>query len=162
VAAIAQIHLHPSVLPQLCSLLRYDPPSNPGPYDPPCYLAPIAAWADRVRRNPHYRWTGPLHYINALDDHPSETCAFPGDQGWAGIHAHNVISAIGNTTKTLVNFAEGDEEYDDYANDALKFFVHFLGDMHMPLHLSGREKGGNGVKVLFDGRVSSKHFALLN
>lgn len=26
----------------------------------------------------------------------------------------------------------------------LRFLTHFVGDMHQPLHLSGRDKGGNG------------------
>lgn len=50
------------------------------------------------------------------------------------------------------------ESDDGGAQDALKFLIHFLGDMHMPLHLTGRDRGGNGIKVSFDGRVTSKLF----
>src|SRR6516164_1365741 len=35
---------------------------------------------------------------------------------------------------------------------ALKFVLHFVGDMHQPLHAAdNRDKGGNGVKVMVDG-----------
>jgi hypothetical protein len=35
---------------------------------------------------------------------------------------------------------------------ALKFLLHFVGDMHRPLHASDHDdKGGNGVKVMVDG-----------
>ncbi|CAL1708981.1 unnamed protein product [Somion occarium] len=39
----------------------------------------------------------------------------------------------------------------------MKFLIHFIGDMHMPLHLTGRYRGGNGAKVTFDGRVTNLH-----
>jgi hypothetical protein len=26
---------------------------------------------------------------------------------------------------------------------ALRYLVHFMGDLHMPLHLTGRDRGGN-------------------
>jgi hypothetical protein len=35
---------------------------------------------------------------------------------------------------------------------ALKFLLHFVGDMHQPLHSSDHnDKGGNSVKVTVDG-----------
>jgi len=46
---------------------------------------------------------------------------------------------------------------DDAANEALKFLIHFMGDMHMPLHLTGRDRGGNSNKVLFNHRQTNLH-----
>lgn len=43
----------------------------------------------------------------------------------------------------------------ELAQEALKFLIHFIGDMHQPLHLSGRDRGGNGDKVHWDNRVTS-------
>ena len=43
------------------------------------------------------------------------------------------------------------------AEEALKFLVHWMGDMHQPLHMSGREKGGNGAKVAWNGRSTSEY-----
>lgn len=156
VATIAQIHLHPTVLPKLCSILNF---KSTNPNEPECHLAPIAAWADRVRYK--YRWTAPLHYVEGKDDYPSETCAFPGDHGWVNGPGKNLLAAIRNVTSILEEWDGGEEEIDSPTNQALKFLVHFYGDLHMPLHLAGRARGGNGIKVLFDGRNTSKDEILL-
>ncbi|KAK1218372.1 hypothetical protein PQX77_018934 [Marasmius sp. AFHP31] len=151
VATIAQIHLHPTVLPTICEILNF---TSTNPNEPECHLAPIAAWADKSRYK--MRWSAQMHYVGALDDYPSQTCAFPGDRGWAGRRNINVLGAIRNTTGLLEGYMN--QERDIYAaNEALKFLVHFLGDLHMPLHLTGRDRGGNSIKVLFDGRQTNLH-----
>jgi hypothetical protein len=38
---------------------------------------------------------------------------------------------------------------------AMYFRFFTIGDLHQPLHLTGRERGGNGDPVLFDGRHMS-------
>jgi len=161
VATIAQIHLHPSVLPVLCDILnpptsRFSPASYFSSAYPPCHLASIASWADKVRGSPAYRYTAPLHYVGALDDFPGESCAFPGPRGWAGRRDMNVLAAVGNKTAIFADFLSGEQGLQE-GEEALKFLVHFVGDMHMPLHLTGRERGGNGAKVTFDGRVTNLH-----
>jgi hypothetical protein len=158
VATIAQIHLHPSVFPSLCELLGYTPPDEPAPgADETCHLAPVATWADRVRFK--MRWSAGLHYIGALDDFPSSQCVFPGERGWADKENHNILGGIKNVTGILEEWVDGGEE-DGRANEALKFLVHFVGDLHQPLHLTGRARGGNGVPVLFDNRSTSKSYLL--
>jgi len=158
VATIAQIHLHPSVLPTLCDILDF---TSRNPNEPQCHLAPIASWADRLRYK--MRWSAAMHYIGALDDYPSQSCLFPGTRGWAGSKNINVLGAIRNDSNILEHWVEDIKlrrDTDDghgTANEALKFLVHFLGDMHMPLHLTGRDRGGNSDKVRFDGRQSNLH-----
>ncbi|KAJ7858444.1 phospholipase C/P1 nuclease domain-containing protein [Mycena leptocephala] len=157
-ATIAQIHLHPSVFPNMCAVLNF---TSTNPNEPQCHLAPVATWADKLRYK--MRWSASLHYIGALDDHPSQTCVFPGTRGWAGKQDGNVLGAIRNVT----NILEDSVYYSkmgkmsgypyDTANEALKFLIHFMGDMHMPLHLTGRDRGGNSDKVLFNGRQSNLH-----
>ncbi|EMD34841.1 hypothetical protein CERSUDRAFT_117049 [Gelatoporia subvermispora B] len=166
VATIAQAHLLPSVLPTLCDLL-YLPSSDadalPRPakedlsLQPPCYLAPIAAWADRVKRQPQYRYTSVLHYVNAVDDSPAEKCAYPGPHGWQGRAHQNVLGAVRNTTGILQRFFQEESGDPAEAADALRFLVHYVGDMHQPLHLAGRLRGGNGARVRFEGRITSLH-----
>lgn len=154
VATIAQIHLHPTTLPKLCSILNFT--SNPNPNEPACNIATIATWADRVRYLPQYRWTASLHYVNGKDDYPSQTCAFPGSGGWKGGRGKNLLAGIRNVTGILQTSDGEEEEIGSPVNEALKFLVHFMGDLHMPLHLAGRERGGNGIHVLFDGRHTSE------
>ncbi|KAJ7140513.1 phospholipase C/P1 nuclease domain-containing protein [Mycena crocata] len=157
-ATIAQIHLHPSVMPTMCTILNF---TSTNPNEPQCHLAPVATWADKLRYK--MRWSASLHYIGARDDHPSQTCAFPGTRGWAGRQGGNVIGAIRNVTTILEDSvyhgkAGRMSSYQfDAANEALKFLIHFMGDMHMPLHLTGRDRGGNSDKVLFSGRQTNLH-----
>jgi len=154
------MHLHPSVLPKLCAILDRDATD----YDASCHLATVAAWADRIRNQPKYRWTGPLHYIGATDDFPSSSCAFPGPHGWKGRTHINILNGIHNVTTVLRDYQDRQHagaptvDVAGYVQDALKFLIHFLGDMHQPLHLTGRDRGGNGVKVSFDERVTSMSF----
>ncbi|KAI0052064.1 phospholipase C/P1 nuclease [Auriscalpium vulgare] len=153
-ATIAQIHLDPRVLPVLCSILYPD-----SDISQPCNLASVASWADKIRYRA--RWSAPLHYVGALGDHPSDTCMFPGTRGWAGHEGGNVLSAIRNVTTILDDFVQAGAartaDDTDLAQEALKFLIHFVGDMHQPLHLTGRDRGGNGVKVSWDGRVTNLH-----
>ncbi|WVW83859.1 hypothetical protein I302_105881 [Kwoniella bestiolae CBS 10118] len=139
VATIAQIHLHPSTRQKLCDIL---------PAEANCHLAPIAAWADQVRNR--YRNTAPMHYINGIDDFPPEKCAF-GEHGWANEDV-NVVTAIQNFTRTIM---DGKSAQD--IDIPLRFLVHFVGDMHQPLHLTGRDKGGNGAQFRFEGRQRNLH-----
>ncbi|EJD43369.1 phospholipase C/P1 nuclease [Auricularia subglabra TFB-10046 SS5] len=141
VATIAQIYLHPSALSSVCAIL--------GQRFEECQLSRVATWADRVRGLPQFRWSGALHYVNPLGDHPAERCTF-GEEGWVGREGGNVLAAVRNVTDWLVEGQEG-------ADEALRFLVHFLGDLHMPLHLTGRDKGGNGVKVHFGTRSTNLH-----
>jgi len=137
VATIAQMHLHPSAVDKLCDVL---------PNYASCHLAPVAAWADKIRR--FQPWSSHMHYIGDVKDHPSQHCAF-GENGWEDERA-NVLAAIRNTTSWIQDQRAGQEE-------ALKFLIHFIGDLHMPLHLTGRDRGGNDMKVRFDGRITNLH-----
>ncbi|KIJ29270.1 hypothetical protein M422DRAFT_37004 [Sphaerobolus stellatus SS14] len=138
VADIAQMHLFPSAREALCSVL---------PDYAKCQLGPVAAWADKIKyRN---RWSSELHYVNGIGDHPGNHCVF-GEEGWMGKPGINLLGGIRNTTDWMKDGKPGAEE-------ALKFFVHFLGDMHMPLHLTGRAKGGNGISVKWNRRTVKFH-----
>ncbi|GAA5995587.1 S1/P1 nuclease [Rhodotorula paludigena] len=159
VATLAEIHLHPSVLAFLRSPdSRLVPPSAAG------HLAPLATWADRIRMVPAYRgWSGALHYTSWEGDHPPEVCAWPGrgegegeargeDDDEEGGHWHSdldVLHAISNYTTRLA------DNPDDW--EAFRFVLHFLGDVHQPMHLTSRERGGNGDFVLWEGRRSNLH-----
>lgn len=42
-------------------------------------------------------------------------------------------------------------------DEDLRFLVHFMGDLHQPLHLTGKLKGGNGAWVKWFGRSQKLH-----
>jgi hypothetical protein len=145
VATIAQMYLHPTVLPTVCDILN----------ETNCHLASISTWADKNRFR--MRWSAPLHYIGAVDDHPPNDCAYPGLNGWQEAKNKNVLDAIKNVTGLLEDWVNHDAS-NDTANEALKFLVHFMGDMHQPMHLTSRDRGGNSAMVIWDKRQTSKFF----
>jgi len=102
------------------------------------------------------RWSAALHYVGAIDDHPSQVCAFAGEHKWAGKPEINVLDAIKNSTSLLQAWVDNDAS-DAVATEAVKFLIHFVGDMHQPLHLTGRDRGGNSISVLFDRRHTNLH-----
>ncbi|KAG9096212.1 hypothetical protein FRC06_008905, partial [Ceratobasidium sp. 370] len=139
-ATIAQIHLLPSTKLAICSIL---------PRSSNCSLASIATWADDVKKQPEWTWSANLHFVNGLDDHPPENCTFI-KYGWSA--DQNILRGIVNTTRQ-VKSSHGDQR-----DTSLRFLTHYLGDLHQPLHLTGRDAGGNQVPVIFAGQNASFHF----
>lgn len=101
--------------------------------------AQIASWADQVRRE--RKETGPWHYV----DVPVEARAF--DAAQDGRHGNNVINKIEDFKAVLKDPKSSKPD----RTEALKFLVHFVGDLHQPLHCAERnqDKGGNGRLVFF-------------
>lgn len=153
VATIAQTQLHPAVREQLCHILpnytRY-PSHWPATHsDQPhahCHLAVLAGWPDTIRSR--YPWSGQLHYVNPVDDHPPSQCLF-GETGWTS--QDNVLTSLVNYTSRVVSETGWERDM------ALRFMVHLFGDAHQPLHLTGRARGGNDVWVHFEGRKARLH-----
>jgi len=140
------MYVKPDILKTVCELLQ-EPRAN-------CHLAPISTWADKHRT----AWSAPLHYANPLGDDPGETCNFPGKGGWDGKKNANVLDAIKNVTSVLQRWVDK-EASEAAASEALKFLVHFVGDMHQPMHLVAKAKGGNLVKVLFGDETSENYYS---
>ncbi|KAI7376101.1 hypothetical protein KC336_g19874, partial [Hortaea werneckii] len=42
-------------------------------------------------------------------------------------------------------------------NEAFKFLLHFVGDLHQPLHTEALDRGGNQIQVKFDNRHYNLH-----
>lgn len=107
------------------------------------YLANIASWADDYRSTTAGKWSAPLHFIDA-EDNPPTACNVDYNRDCG---SGCVVSAIANYTQRV-----GDGRLSSaHKAEALKFLVHFLGDVTQPLHDEAMEKGGNDIKVTFDG-----------
>jgi len=121
-----------------------------------------ATWADEVRsaRPETYNW----HFVDIrvpFDTYvPARDCP-PTDRGDC------VIAALSRLRAAVVDLSRPAAE----RTEALKFIVHFVGDLHQPLHASdNNDRGGNDVRVLplrgEDGRNTNLHAvwdtALLN
>ena len=103
-------------------------------------LGGVASWADEVRPEDAWKHTSPWHYVNIRDGEchyaPARDCA----------NGDCVIAAINAQLKVL-----SDKQQPRQARiEALKFVVHFIGDVHQPLHASGRaDRGGNDYQINF-------------
>ncbi|KAH8660176.1 putative nuclease PA3 [Xylariales sp. PMI_506] len=108
------------------------------------YLANIASWADTYRATTAGAWSAPFHFIDAEDSPPTDcNVDYDRDCGSTGCS----ISAIANYTQRV---ADGRLSAAN-TQQALKFLVHFIGDITQPLHDEALEVGGNDIIVTFDG-----------
>jgi hypothetical protein len=105
-------------------------------------LADASNWADRVRDNPAYDWSKPMHHINV--PRPANKVDLSRDCNNDGC----VIAAITRYAGVL----RDRKAPRDQRIEALKFLVHFVGDVHQPLHVSyADDRGGNQIKVTWFG-----------
>lgn len=140
VGALAEGELGPEAKRELARLLK-------GETDPT--LAGIANWADDVRANdPDLgRRSAPWHYVN-LGEHG---CTYVASRDCPG--GDCVVEAIRRQSAILADRTRPLPE----RRQALKFVVHFVGDVHQPLHTGfARDRGGNTVQLRVSGSPSSE------
>ncbi|CAI6333132.1 unnamed protein product [Periconia digitata] len=141
VALIAQSFLSPQTVNFTQSLLN-DTSST--------FLANVATWADSYRKEPGGEFSGVYHYIDALDSPPA-SCDVDYDRDCP--EEGCIVSAIANYTTRVqssnVSFAERQK--------ALKWIIHFVGDIHQPLHVENLAVGGNLINVTFEGASANLH-----
>ncbi|KAK3386150.1 S1/P1 nuclease [Podospora didyma] len=111
------------------------------------FIGSIASWADSYRYEAGGAFSSPFHYIDALDNPPySCDVNFERDCTEEGC----IVSAIMNYTNI---------QRTQHEPSSLKFVVHFLGDIHQPLHDENYGAGGNNITVLVDGVTWKLHAA---
>lgn len=149
VALVAMKHLQPQVAEQVNAILAASPVSatlkrfcrTSGL--PP--IAEVASWADDVRSEQPD--TGPYHFIdiplNATRD------------------KYDISQACQQTcvVDVITKFAQQLKTSSDPKTraDALRFLIHFVGDIHQPLHdETNGDRGGNCVPVEYEGEAPRK------
>jgi hypothetical protein len=127
VATIAEARLSPRAKAGVQELLGGDS------------LSDVANWADEIRkeRNETSTW----HYV----DIPYEMTGY--DKERDGKNGNNVADKIVEFADVLNDRKQPKET----RVEALKFLVHFIGDIHQPLHCAERneDRGGNTRLVFF-------------
>ena len=115
------------------------------------YLANVATWADSYRYTAAGKFSAPFHFIDA-EDNPPSSCSvdFDRDCGSEGCS----VSAIANYTQRV---QEPSSLSAQEVNYALRFLIHFLGDITQPLHDEALEVGGNDIDVTFDDESTNLH-----
>jgi hypothetical protein len=103
-------------------------------------MVQVSSWADDIR--PSRRETGPWHFVDipigsagydAARDCPDNNCVVAQIDRDQGIIADKSLAQ-------------------PIRAEALKFLIHFVGDVHQPLHASNNnDRGGNEVHVIVGG-----------
>ncbi|WP_090753091.1 S1/P1 nuclease [Nonlabens sp. Hel1_33_55] len=122
--AIAQKHLNRKAKKAIADLLDGES------------LAFVSTYADEIKSDGQYRSYGPWHYVNVPFDQTYET------------HEHNdegdVIQGIDKCIEILKSetATKADKAFH------LRLLVHFVGDLHQPMHVGiAEDKGGNDFQV---------------
>jgi hypothetical protein len=159
VALIAQQCLTSTTKKTVDAMLAADSDSLT-PHD----FASEATWADKYRdennRHDHYQETQNWHFTDIEIDSPDLTTACFGRPPLPS----NTLASNGPPTACAVDkVKQFGAELADRATDteerlmALKFVLHFVGDLHQPLHSSDhKDYGGNQIKVTVDGFTHTK------
>lgn len=141
IALIARAELTPAVRAKVDAILATDPDTltEPG-------MAPRATWADAWRGAGH-RETAEWHFVDIELDHPDLAGACfgfpPGAVPASAGPAHDcVVDKVREFAAELGDPATTPAE----RLLALKYLLHFVGDIHQPLHASdNQDRGGNCV-----------------
>lgn len=140
VAEIAQRHLTKKATRNLEKLIGKSP------------LAFWANWPDFIKSDTTNKWkqTGPWHYVD-LPGHISEEDFI---EGLHDLDHKSLYSQIPEMESILSNKNLPLEQ----RRIALRFLIHFVGDLHQPLHV-GRDEdaGGNKIKVTWFGHPTNLH-----
>jgi hypothetical protein len=109
-------------------------------------IAELASWPDEIR---HARPdTGPWHYVDIPLDARHLDMARDCPKGQC------IVASLEGFEVVLQDPRASPEQ----RKEALLFVVHFVGDLHQPLHSEdNHDKGGNDVKVVFHGRPTNLH-----
>lgn len=128
VAMLAEERLTPTARAAVREILQGQP------------LLEVASWADHIRN----QQTAPWHYVNMEID---ETRYDPNR------HCPNRQCVIGQIERFQITLADTSIN-PGKRRKALKYLVHFVGDLHQPLHAGQHhDRGGNDVKVEFLGQT---------
>jgi hypothetical protein len=131
-------------------------------------LAQIAAWPDFIRSEKNWEFLDTWHYATIED---GQRLAEVLDAAAATPEPDNVVEAIGFFAGILGGDGEkarlfrermAKEEVEPLEGSleltALAFLVHFVGDVHQPLHVGrGGDRGANQIKVNWFGELSNLH-----
>jgi hypothetical protein len=103
-----------------------------------------ANWADHVKFTKAFFWTKPFHFINT----PDFQCSFNPVKDCSNACLY---SALENYTAILSNSSSMEQGNNESTTDAIRFLVHFVGDLHQPLHVGfGSDFGGNKLLGTID------------
>jgi hypothetical protein len=154
IAAIAQRYLTPAARAKIDALLAADSDTLTAPD-----LLSRSTWADAWRAAGH-RETAQWHFVDIELDHPDVKAACfgepaPDHPASAGPAQDCVIDRVNAFAAELADPSTPQAE----RILALKYVLHFVGDLHQPLHAAdNHDRGGNCVRLALGGhRTTNLH-----
>ncbi|MFT3701184.1 MAG: S1/P1 nuclease [Agriterribacter sp.] len=138
VAEIAQRHLSNKAKKEISKLIGIQT------------LASLANWADFIKSDTNWRYAGKWHYVD-LPGHMERDAFVSGLKALPGENLYTQISAMEAQVK--------DESLSSEQRQmALKFLIHFVGDVHQPLHVARDEdQGGNKIMITWFDKQMNLH-----
>ncbi|MFH1222973.1 MAG: S1/P1 nuclease [Pseudomonadota bacterium] len=131
IANIAEDNLHPKAKQKILAIL--------GTTD----MASVASWPDTIRSERSE--TSPWHYVD-LDVRINQTV----DD--IAKHCENDNCVVGQINKEIKELKaaekEGGSNNDVKVEENLKFLIHFIGDLHQPMHCSNDDDKGGNQKIV--------------
>ncbi|MFY0629138.1 MAG: S1/P1 nuclease [Flavobacteriaceae bacterium] len=132
------------------------------------HLAQIATWPDFIRSEKNWDFTKPWHFITIDPDKNVQQVI---DEAAKDPGVNNVYEAIELMTSILKDDQDAIKLLQDSVNvhkakllnnsikaTALAFLVHFIGDVHQPMHVGkNNDFGGNKISVLFFSEKTNLH-----
>ena len=111
-----------------------------------------SSWIDNVQNSPYwingYDRTNTWHYFNVDEGFTPQTMP-RNPKG-------DVVSALNMIIDSLGNYQN--ELSDSVKIDYLRMLIHFVGDMHCPMHVGHlSDKGGHGVRIKWFGQNTNLH-----
>ena len=135
IAEVAETRLSAPARAEIDRLLALEPGAT---------LASISTWADEYRSPSTAHW----HYVNLPRD---SSCSY--EPGRSCIQGGCVVGAIERQVAVLAS-----NTTDEQRLKALKYVVHFVGDVHQPLHAGfADDRGGNSFQLQAYGRGTNLH-----
>lgn len=115
------------------------------------YLGKIAMFGDDYRNTAEGHFTKEFHFIDAHDDPYKSSCNV--DYARDCKETGCVISALANYTQQVLDHSL------DASRRALaaKLVVHYIGDLHQPLHNEDVAQGGTNIRVKWESEGRSLH-----
>ena len=109
-------------------------------------LAFVSTYADEIKSDSAYRKYYSWHYVN-MDLEESYADATKNPKG-------DIVTGINKCIEVLKDNNSSEEDKSFH----LKMLVHFVGDLHQPMHIGQKEdKGGNAIQVEWFGKGTNLH-----
>jgi len=151
VGDIAAGHLTARTQAQISELLRNDRLADGEPSGRRT-LGDIANWADEIKDFEWGKRRGSWHYDDVSLCRAAGAASYCRGGRCASAQLARQIEVLGDPRAKL-----------RARNEALKWVVHLIGDIHQPLHAANRgDRGGNQVQVSFFGERDNPPYGSLN